>query len=321
MQSTSKVSAVLATYNGERFIIEQLESLRNQTIQIDEVLLSDDASTDRTVELIKEYIKKYSLEDNWRISVNNPNKGYVRNFIETIKEASGKYIFLCDQDDIWVNTKVEIMTKTMRQNQEINVLLANCANFSGQYKSDQAVFYQSCNPEDYDLKVQHIPYSNTNHILKGLGCCMCFKKDFFNKIIEYGISEIGHDLFLWGFANFMDSSYKINFCSIYRRCHDMNTSWHEVKTLEKRVVSCGQWKIYYKSILKLLHSRNEKVESANIKIKYLNKAIQCIDLRYKFLTKKNIFVWLYYMIFFHKYNNNYKVGFLDLYLVIKKRWG
>lgn len=321
MQNANRVSVVLATYNGERFIYEQLESLRNQTLQIDEVLISDDASTDKTVEIIKEYIQKYSLNNNWRISVNIPNKGYIWNFMDTIKEASGKYIFLCDQDDIWVSTKVEIMTKAMNENNEINVLLADCANFSGQYKSDQAVFYQSCNPEDYDLKVRFIPYSNTNHILKGLGCCMCFKKSFFNKIIEYGIAEIGHDLYLWGFANFMNSSYKINFCSIYRRCHDMNTSWHEVKTLEKRVYSCGQWKLYYKSILKLILSLNEKSKSTNIKINYLNKAIQCNDLRYRFLTKKNIFIWIYYMIFFHKYNNNYKVGFLDLYLAAKKRWG
>lgn len=321
MQNANRVSVVLATYNGERFIYEQLESLRNQTLQIDEVLISDDASTDKTVEIIKEYIQKYSLNNNWRISVNIPNKGYIWNFMDTIKEASGKYIFLCDQDDIWVSTKVEIMTKAMNENNEINVLLADCANFSGQYKSDQAVFYQSCNPEDYDLKVRFIPYSNTNHILKGLGCCMCFKKSFFNKIIEYGIAEIGHDLYLWGFANFMNSSYKINFCSIYRRCHDMNTSWHEVKTLEKRVYSCGQWKLYYKSILKLILSLNKKSKSTNIKINYLNKAIQCNDLRYRFLTKKNIFIWIYYMIFFHKYNNNYKVGFLDLYLAAKKRWG
>lgn len=321
MQNANRVSVVLATYNGERFIYEQLESLRNQTLQIDEVLISDDASTDKTVEIIKEYIQKYSLNNNWRISVNIPNKGYIWNFMDTIKEASGKYIFLCDQDDIWVSTKVEIMTKAMNENNEINVLLADCANFSGQYKSDQAVFYQSCNPEDYDLKVRFIPYSNTNHILKGLGCCMCFKKSFFNKIIEYGIAEIGHDLYLWGFANFMNSSYKINFCSIYRRCHDMNTSWHEVKTLEKRVYSCGQWKLYYKSILKLILSLNKKSKSTSIKINYLNKAIQCNDLRYRFLTKKNIFIWIYYMIFFHKYNNNYKVGFLDLYLAAKKRWG
>lgn len=321
MQNANRVSVVLATYNGERFIYEQLESLRNQTLQIDEVLISDDASTDKTVEIIKEYIQKYSLNNNWRISVNIPNKGYIWNFMDTIKEAAGKYIFLCDQDDIWVSTKVEIMTKAMNENNEINVLLADCANFSGQYKSDQAVFYQSCNPEDYDLKVRFIPYSNTNHILKGLGCCMCFKKSFFNKIIEYGIAEIGHDLYLWGFANFMNSSYKINFCSIYRRCHDMNTSWHEVKTLEKRVYSCGQWKLYYKSILKLILSLNKKSKSTSIKINYLNKAIQCNDLRYRFLTKKNIFIWIYYMIFFHKYNNNYKVGFLDLYLAAKKRWG
>lgn len=317
---SKSISVVLATYNGERFIVEQLESLRNQTLQVDEVLISDDASADNTVELIKEFIRQHSLH-NWRISVNRPNKGYVRNFMDTIEMASGKYIFLCDQDDIWVNTKVEIMAGVMQENKEINVLLAECANFSGKYNSDEAIFYQSCNPKDYDLRVRYIPYSSANHILKGLGCCMCFKKDFFNEIKEYGVFEIGHDLYLWGFANFMDSTYKINFCSIYRRCHDTNTSWHEVKTLEKRVKSCAQWKLYYENILNLLLSEKEESKSVGEKKRYLKKAIQCNDLRYQFLTKKNIFIWLYYMLFFQKYNNNYKVGFLDLYLAVKKKWG
>lgn len=320
MKTLEHISVVLATYNGEKFIIEQLESLRNQTLKIDEVLISDDASTDNTVKIIKEYIQEHSLQNSWRIFVNRPNKGYIRNFIDTIIMATGKYIFLCDQDDIWVNSKVEIMTRVMLENKDINVLLADCANFSGEYKSDQAIFYQNCNPQDYDLSVQYIPYTYSNHVLKGLGCCMCFRRAFFNKIKDYGIFEIGHDLYLWGFANFMDSSYKINFCSIYRRCHDTNTSWHEVKTLDKRVYACGQWKLYYEGILELLVSE-EIEDSLTKKKKFLKKAIQCNDLRYKFLTKKNIFVWVYYMIFFQKYNNNYKVGFLDLYLALKKKWG
>lgn len=320
-RSSKSVSIVLATYNGERFIVEQLESLRKQTLQADEVLISDDASTDNTVELIKEYIRQHSLQNHWRISVNRPNKGYIRNFIDTIKMASGTYIFLCDQDDIWVNTKVEIMTRVMEENTQINVLLAECANFSGKYNSNDTKFYQSCNPKDYDLTVRYIPYSSSNHMFKGLGCCMCFRKDFYNKISKFGFFEIGHDLYLWGFANFMDSSYKINFCSIHRRCHDTNTSWHEVKTLERRINACGHWQLYYESILNLLLSEKEEHNLADEKKRFLKKAMQCNHLRYQFLTKKNIFIWFYYMLFFQKYNNNHKVGFLDLYLAVRKRWG
>ena len=158
---SKSVSVVLATYNGERFIIEQLDSLRKQTLQVDEVLIADDASTDNKI-----------------------NKGYSQNFIDTIKKATGKYIFLCDQDDIWVNTKIEIMTEAMEDNANINVLLAECANFSGNYYSNQAVFYQSNNPKDYDMSINYISYSKTNHILTGLGCCMCIKNKFFQEIMK-----------------------------------------------------------------------------------------------------------------------------------------
>lgn len=324
---SKSISVVLATYNGERFIIEQLDSLRKQTLQVDEVLIADDASTDNTVSIIQSYIEKYSLQKTWLLLENKINKGYSQNFIDTIKKATGKYIFLCDQDDIWVNTKIEIMTEAMEDNANINVLLAECANFSGNYYSNQAVFYQSNNPKDYDMSINYISYSKTNHILTGLGCCMCIKNKFFQEIMKYDISGIGigHDTFLWGFANFLDSSYKINFCSIYRRCHSANTSWHGVKTLKNRIFTCMERKLYYQSLLRVINSKDFKNNYSNTKDIFLNKSIQCANLRCKFLTDKNIFVWIYYVIFYQKYISNFKssfkASFLDLYLVIKKEWG
>ena len=68
------VSVAVATYNGERFILKQLESIYNQTEAADEVIICDDCSTDKTVEICKDFIKKRSLS-NWRISVNEKNAG------------------------------------------------------------------------------------------------------------------------------------------------------------------------------------------------------------------------------------------------------
>ncbi len=65
----------MATYNGEKYLIEQLDSLRNQTLSADEVIFCDDCSKDATPSMIREYIMNYHLEDKWRFIQNEKNLG------------------------------------------------------------------------------------------------------------------------------------------------------------------------------------------------------------------------------------------------------
>ena len=74
------VSVAIALYNGSRFIEEQLDSLRTQTVMPNEVIMCDDGSTDNTVEIVKAYIEKYNLQENWKIYINEKNLGYAKNF-------------------------------------------------------------------------------------------------------------------------------------------------------------------------------------------------------------------------------------------------
>ena len=99
------VSVALATYNGEKFVVEQLDSLREQTRKPDEVVIIDDRSTDGTVGIVREYILKHSLD--WRLSVAESNSGYKRNFYNCLKATTGDVVFLCDQDDVWYPQKLE----------------------------------------------------------------------------------------------------------------------------------------------------------------------------------------------------------------------
>ena len=105
-QALNDVSVVIATYNGEKYIVKQLESIRNQTRKPDEVIIVDDRSNDNTFKIVKEYIQQYALR-NWRIYLNDCNLGYKGNFQKGIELATGKYIFLCDQDDEWERNKIE----------------------------------------------------------------------------------------------------------------------------------------------------------------------------------------------------------------------
>lgn len=122
-QSLNDVSVVIATYNGEKYIVKQLESIRNQTRKPDEVIIVDDRSNDNTFEIVKEYIELYALW-NWQVYLNNCNLGYKGNFQKGIELATGKYIFLCDQDDEWERNKIELMTQMMSDNPQIQAL--NC---------------------------------------------------------------------------------------------------------------------------------------------------------------------------------------------------
>lgn len=108
------VTILLATYNGETYLRQQLDSLLNQTHKELFILISDDLSSDRTPKIIKEYEKKYPNQikslKNIKASGSPQN-----NFFRLLSSADDDYIMLCDQDDIWLPHKVEVTLKEMKQ--------------------------------------------------------------------------------------------------------------------------------------------------------------------------------------------------------------
>ena len=116
------ISVALASYNGEKYIQKQLESILKQTVHIDEVIICDDRSTDNTVSICEEFIEKNGLSDNWHIYVNERNLGFCMNFYGAIEKCSGDHIFISDQDDEWLPEKAQIMVETMKAHPEILVL-------------------------------------------------------------------------------------------------------------------------------------------------------------------------------------------------------
>ena len=118
------ISVIIATYNGECYIEKQLESIRLQTQKVDEVIISDDCSSDNTVNIVASYIAKYRLSG-WRIIKNKKNIGYFDNFIKLLKEATGEFIFLSDQDDVWNLKKVEIAVKQFKKDSSIMMVQNN----------------------------------------------------------------------------------------------------------------------------------------------------------------------------------------------------
>lgn len=100
------ISIALCTYNGEKHLEKQLDSLVNQTYRPIEIVAVDDRSSDRTLDILKSYAEKYSF---LKVIQNDENLGFVKNFEKAILQCSGDYIAMSDQDDIWLETKIETL--------------------------------------------------------------------------------------------------------------------------------------------------------------------------------------------------------------------
>lgn len=103
----------MTTYNGEKFLKEQLNSIINQTYKNLEIIVVDDNSTDKTWQLLQEYSQK---DQRIKIFKNNTNLGFIKNFEKAIKLCSGEYIALSDQDDIWKLNKIEVYIDNIGEN-------------------------------------------------------------------------------------------------------------------------------------------------------------------------------------------------------------
>lgn len=113
MEKIKKISVVIATYNGEKYLREQLDSILHQTYPVYELIIQDDCSTDTTVDIIKEYLKRFA---NIKLFVNDINLGFNKNFWSALKKARGSYIAIADQDDIWMPNKIELLVNNIGDN-------------------------------------------------------------------------------------------------------------------------------------------------------------------------------------------------------------
>ena len=103
----------MTTYNGSKYLYEQLNSIMNQTVKDFELIICDDCSTDNTIEIINEFQKK---DSRIKLYPNEQNLGFKKNFERAIKLCTGDYIALCDQDDVWTENHLEALLSNIGDN-------------------------------------------------------------------------------------------------------------------------------------------------------------------------------------------------------------
>ncbi len=301
-----KISIVLATYNGEKYITNQLDSLRLQTRQADEVIILDDVSSDNTVELVKKYIETYSL-NGWKLFVNKENKGWRRNFYEGICKADGDLIFPCDQDDYWIQTKIEIMERIMTDNENIELLVSSY-KIDGKYnKRDLSFCKESVKPVRKKDNIFKVPYP---------GCTYCIRKELVNKIKQYWKDSFPHDAFIWRMTLLSNTLYYYNKNLIIWRMHN-DSSFSKEKSSPKTIEKKIEWINYANENIKAIRNflnDNGILDGVNYKILECNTI--WLNLRKKlFLTKKLIY-WIYLLRYINIYPNK-KQFLYDLYYIMK----
>lgn len=220
------ISVCMATYNGEKYIYQQLESIYKQTQKPDELIICDDCSTDETVSIICKFIESHNLINKWHILSNKSNKGYPENFYYALSMCNGDYIFLSDQDDIWDIQKIERMYTIISSNLNINILSCQYDVIDENGKLIHNIM-TPCN--NHNKKVNKITFKKIFKKYCWPGMTMVVRHGFYNSICNLKLNKLPHDLVFAILAAEKDGFYMVNYVGSYHRRHDNNIAQEEHK--------------------------------------------------------------------------------------------
>lgn len=275
-----KISVAMTTYNGNKYICEQLQSILGQTRKVDEVIIADDGSTDNTPKLISDFIQQNDLTDSWHFYVNEQNLGYAENFKKSIFKCSGDLIFFCDQDDVWMFDRVEEMVKQFEKNPQISVLYSKERRFnynsnSGRWEYEQIKESRALNKTEFN---------NYTRYLRTEGCTMCVRREFADKIKPFWFSGWAHDEAVWSLAILDNSLYYYDYVSVKYRRHSANVSGNREHGRDKRVK-------YLKSVAQSSQTMIDYMgkESCNDILKTLRKTQKMAEYRLQLVEKRRLF--------------------------------
>ncbi|MFY7829700.1 MAG: glycosyltransferase family 2 protein [Flectobacillus sp.] len=214
------ISIALCTYNGSKYIKTQLESIINQTLKPSEIIICDDNSTDDTLSIIQSIETSIPV----RIYANKPALRTVKNFERAVSLCTGDLIMFSDQDDFWVPTKLEIMSRYMQEHPNTNVLFSNALLVDENLNSLHKKMWETVNLNEHELQRWRNGYS-TEILMAGsrvTGCTMCFRRTIVPEIIPFPTqidNDFIHDGWIAMYASITNSIDFINEDLIWYRQH------------------------------------------------------------------------------------------------------
>lgn len=217
-QITTRVcaSVCIATYNGEKWIKEQLDSILKQIKENDEVLIVDDCSTDSTVNIIQ------SIRDNRiKLVINENNIGHIKSFEKAIESAQGDLIFMSDQDDVWIEGRYDLFFNIYRENM-MCVISGNTYAIDSNGKKIQFELGKlySVDSKKYKKNIRRIFFGKAWYY----GCAMAFSKQMKDLVLPFPNKLQCHDLWIALVGNLKKCNYHIDDYVLERRIHGNNAS-------------------------------------------------------------------------------------------------
>lgn len=236
IEKPKKVSVVIASYNGSRYIQSQILSILEQSYKPYEIIVTDDASTDQTINVLKNITSEIPIV----LISSDKNRGFVKNFEEGISAAKGDIIVLADQDDLWATNKIEMLVANIGNNMLIHSnyslidangnLQKNSAKKKGAVFDDpKKFFYKNC----------------------VTGCTAAFKSELRKNILPFPERLAYHDWWI-GYAAAMKGGIKYcdNDLTLYRQ-HETQDTGHELSVTKdaSSIINLSRFEIWRTNVI------------------------------------------------------------------------
>jgi glycosyltransferase involved in cell wall biosynthesis len=229
-----KVSVAMATYNGDKYIKEQIDSILSQLDSEDELVISDDHSKDKTRSIIENYQKTDT-----RVKLfMNQEKGVTSNFENAIKHTQNDIIFLSDQDDVWKPEKVQTVKAYYKNHTNIKLIMSDITVVDNDLNTTIESFYKFRGSRTGVIK----------NIIKNsyIGCAMSFKKELKELILPIPRNVPMHDMWIGLVADMNKSALLIPEKLIYYRRHEATvTTVENTSSLKQKLL----WRFQISSLL------------------------------------------------------------------------
>ena len=216
------VDILVAVYNGEKYLKAQLESVINQTYKEFNIIIRDDGSTDSSLDIIKEFKSLYP--EKVQIIEGKPSKSAKNNFFELMNYAASDYIMFCDQDDIWLENKVELTLSKMKEAEDLNVKTTPVLCHTDLTVVDKDL--NTIHPSFYKMQKFDISKTTLNRALVQnivTGCTVMINKPLLNLAKGTNAEDIiMHDWWLFLIASAFGKVEVVNTPTILYRQHESN---------------------------------------------------------------------------------------------------
>ena len=243
----------MTVYNGQKHLAEQIDSFLNQSYLPHEIIISDDCSTDNTLQLLEKY--KNNKKIKIKIYKNTKNIGFTKNFEKAISKSRGDILFLSDQDDIWYYNKIETIIKKFNTNPEIGLIIHDANLVNANLKKTSLTALSQVNSG----------FSNTDVFITG--ALTAFKRDLLKFFLPFPKKLLGHDGYMHFIAKNLGARMVItNKLQIIRR-HESNTSnW-----VASSLIKINKFDVFKNQLF------SKRTKNYNDRLVQVNKAIYLIN--------------------------------------------